>query len=213
MGKVHEVHAPRADVTAVPVPPVLCILAEQANLRRPAHVSAVNKEHQNNVNYTKAVKAVLGINQPSTSRGLSNIIVSVDGSTCEIEPGTMSRFNDRHRKCIVDLLVENHRRHGYEGSQIKIVVLYVAQGLSSEPTRLVVVEGIFCPHRYQYSHLFVYIFLAWPSASSIFLHISALSILPCILANLPDLLCSSPYSSLSFSHPCFFGNHFHSSQL
>lgn len=166
-----------------------------------------------NVNYAKAVKAVLGISQPSTSLDLSNIIVSVDGSTCKIEPGTMSRFNDHHRKFIVDLLVENYRRHGDKGSQIKVVVLYMAQGLSSEPTKRVVVEGIFCPHRYQYSHLFVYIFLAWPSASSIFLHISALSILPCILANLPDLLCSSPHSSLSFSHPCFFGKHFHSSQL
>ncbi|BCS27351.1 uncharacterized protein APUU_60399A [Aspergillus puulaauensis] len=39
----------------------------------------------------------------------------------------MSRFNDHHRKFIVDLLIENHRRHGYKGSQIKIVAPYMAQ--------------------------------------------------------------------------------------
>lgn len=80
-----------------------------------------------NANYTKAVKAVLGVNQPFANLDLGNIIVSVDGSTCETEPGTMSRFNDHHKKFIVDFLIENHRRHGYEGSQIKIVAPYMAQ--------------------------------------------------------------------------------------
>ncbi|CEN60040.1 hypothetical protein ASPCAL02481 [Aspergillus calidoustus] len=80
-----------------------------------------------NSGFLSAMRVVTGLHRSATRLDFGNVVISVDNAVCDIEPGTMSRYNDQHRQFIIQLLVENSKQGGYRGSDVTIIAPYMAQ--------------------------------------------------------------------------------------
>ncbi|KAL1886873.1 hypothetical protein Plec18167_000808 [Paecilomyces lecythidis] len=65
-----------------------------------------------NSQFTNALKEVLCVENATLDLG--NIVVSVEGSLCEVDEASKSRYNDPHRLFILQLLLANVRHGGIE---------------------------------------------------------------------------------------------------
>ncbi|KAL3463831.1 hypothetical protein BJX64DRAFT_287049 [Aspergillus heterothallicus] len=90
-------------------------------------------------NYAKALMTVIGLDHKS-KLDMGNIVVSIENSTCQIESGLMSRYNNEHRHFVLDLLIENQMCRGYKGLEIKIVVPYIAQ--AGKEAELIILDWV-----------------------------------------------------------------------
>jgi hypothetical protein len=57
------------------------------------------------------------------------LVIGVDGSNCEVEPGSKSRYNEAHCKVIIAIILENYRWRGYSGTDICVMTPYTAQAV------------------------------------------------------------------------------------
>ncbi|KAE8310687.1 AAA domain-containing protein [Aspergillus transmontanensis] len=85
------------------------------------------KQIKVNSNFLNAIKEILDFKHPATEVDLGYLVVSVEGSSCEVEEPSKSRFNDPHRRFCVELLKANFAHGGYAGKDITIVTPYMAQ--------------------------------------------------------------------------------------
>ncbi|PIG88248.1 hypothetical protein AARAC_005938 [Aspergillus arachidicola] len=79
-----------------------------------------------NPKFLDAMQRALDLKDPG-NLDLGHIVVSINGSTCEKEEGSNSRFNDANSLWVVKLLIENFRSGGYPGEQIVVITPYMAQ--------------------------------------------------------------------------------------
>ncbi|KAL4880086.1 hypothetical protein BJY04DRAFT_219616 [Aspergillus karnatakaensis] len=80
-----------------------------------------------NSNFTEALRTLSALGSRVDRDRLANTLVNINGSSCEVDPESKSRYNDLHVKFIVELVVKNCEQKGYETSRILIITPYVAQ--------------------------------------------------------------------------------------
>ncbi|KAH8426479.1 uncharacterized protein LDX57_004214 [Aspergillus melleus] len=89
--------------------------------------------------FLEAMQKTLNLGHPG-NLDLGHIVVSINGSTCEKEAATNSRFNDQNRLWVLKLLLENFRSAGYNGDDIAIITPYMAQVIRYKQSLIILMQ-------------------------------------------------------------------------
>ncbi|PYH78167.1 hypothetical protein BO82DRAFT_435264 [Aspergillus uvarum CBS 121591] len=87
--------------------------------------SLITKELKVKSGWDDAVRSL--IPEISQSFDTGHFVLSLTGSSCDLEQATKSKFNMVHAQAVITLLIENHLKNGYEGEDMVIITPYTAQ--------------------------------------------------------------------------------------